>query len=102
MIRRPPRSTLFPYTTLFRSQGGGIAALEVVRQDREQRRRESLDLDVEIGREASLHLVDARAHELEGVAHVRGRGEGDRDLTLPANRVRPDPQIGRASCRERV
>ena len=21
MIRRPPRSTLFPYTTLFRSQG---------------------------------------------------------------------------------
>src|SRR3712207_8413503 len=26
MIRRPPRSTLFPYTTLFRSgrQGGGV------------------------------------------------------------------------------
>src|SRR5690349_22571097 len=23
MIRRPPRSTLFPYTTLFRSQSGG-------------------------------------------------------------------------------
>src|SRR2546430_11848306 len=23
MIRRPPRSTLFPYTTLFRSQGAG-------------------------------------------------------------------------------
>src|SRR5256885_12095976 len=23
MIRRPPRSTLFPYTTLFRSPGGG-------------------------------------------------------------------------------
>src|SRR5690349_23191409 len=23
MIRRPPRSTLFPYTTLFRSQAGG-------------------------------------------------------------------------------
>src|SRR2546426_6359959 len=23
MIRRPPRSTLFPYTTLFRSQEGG-------------------------------------------------------------------------------
>src|SRR3712207_7624141 len=26
MIRRPPRSTLFPYTTLFRSTGGGLAA----------------------------------------------------------------------------
>src|SRR6202022_5105066 len=27
MIRRPPRSTLFPYTTLFRSEVGQIAAL---------------------------------------------------------------------------
>src|SRR3712207_7084728 len=26
MIRRPPRSTLFPYTTLFRSAGGAGAA----------------------------------------------------------------------------
>src|SRR2546429_3201765 len=26
MIRRPPRSTLFPYTTLFRSWGAGDAA----------------------------------------------------------------------------
>src|SRR3712207_7734950 len=25
MIRRPPRSTLFPYTTLFRSSGAGAA-----------------------------------------------------------------------------
>src|SRR3712207_7502783 len=24
MIRRPPRSTLFPYTTLFRSVAGGV------------------------------------------------------------------------------
>src|SRR2546425_10871252 len=24
MIRRPPRSTLFPYTTLFRSLSGGV------------------------------------------------------------------------------
>src|SRR3712207_8783059 len=31
MIRRPPRSTLFPYTTLFRSWGsGGIARLSYV------------------------------------------------------------------------
>src|SRR2546422_2805686 len=26
MIRRPPRSTLFPYTTLFRSIGDAVAA----------------------------------------------------------------------------
>src|SRR5205823_8481061 len=29
MIRRPPRSTLFPYTTLFRSQSGGDQPREV-------------------------------------------------------------------------
>src|SRR5688572_31871241 len=28
MIRRPPRSTLFPYTTLFRSEPGGGGCLE--------------------------------------------------------------------------
>src|SRR2546427_6256421 len=27
MIRRPPRSTLFPYTTLFRSRAGEVARL---------------------------------------------------------------------------
>src|SRR2546422_6432887 len=30
MIRRPPRSTLFPYTTLFRSPAGLAFAAEVV------------------------------------------------------------------------
>src|SRR5258708_13242294 len=29
MIRRPPRSTLFPYTTLFRSHCGGPPTLRV-------------------------------------------------------------------------
>src|SRR3712207_7008351 len=29
MIRRPPRSTLFPYTTLFRSPAGGSAARDL-------------------------------------------------------------------------
>src|SRR2546430_9801893 len=28
MIRRPPRSTLFPYTTLFRSERLGVRVLE--------------------------------------------------------------------------
>src|SRR5215510_15262286 len=35
MIRRPPRSTLFPYTTLFRSRGAlplGAGHLHVMRQ----------------------------------------------------------------------
>src|SRR5256885_11527045 len=30
MIRRPPRSTLFPYTTLFRSLDGGMSAATVL------------------------------------------------------------------------
>src|SRR3712207_8052059 len=29
MIRRPPRSTLFPYTTLFRSKGGKSRSMTV-------------------------------------------------------------------------
>src|SRR5256885_3733524 len=35
MIRRPPRSTLFPYTTLFRSLCGGrmTTAVETVRDE---------------------------------------------------------------------
>src|SRR5256885_9054621 len=33
MIRRPPRSTLFPYTTLFRSAGRGFPARPGVQDD---------------------------------------------------------------------
>src|SRR2546430_3919880 len=32
MIRRPPRSTLFPYTTLFRSRDAGRARLQLLRR----------------------------------------------------------------------
>src|SRR3712207_7340539 len=34
MIRRPPRSTLFPYTTLFRSLGGLLVLLRLQRSPR--------------------------------------------------------------------
>src|SRR5256885_5559812 len=40
MIRRPPRSTLFPYTTLFRSFDASVAD----RRNREPHRREDRDL----------------------------------------------------------
>src|SRR2546430_9064096 len=36
MIRRPPRSTLFPYTTLFRSRSRRIPTLPKLRQHRPQ------------------------------------------------------------------
>src|SRR3712207_7756819 len=47
MIRRPPRSTLFPYTTLFRSDGGRQAAGEQREADRDgaARQRRALRLD---------------------------------------------------------
>src|SRR5690242_20871743 len=46
MIRRPPRSTLFPYTTLFRSRGRD--------------------------RSAALHRVRLRPYELESVQRPAG------------------------------
>src|SRR3712207_9312274 len=42
MIRRPPRSTLFPYTTLFRSRGA-LADEEVVVLERDVQRAELVD-----------------------------------------------------------
>src|SRR5262249_62073534 len=45
MIRRPPRSTLFPYTTLFRSadRGAGLRAKESARAVAERARRADRD-----------------------------------------------------------
>src|SRR5687767_15896921 len=41
MIRRPPRSTLFPYTTLFRSQGEHRHALDEAHEEAERARARS-------------------------------------------------------------
>src|SRR5260221_4340785 len=46
MIRRPPRSTLFPYTTLFRSQITGNTTLaEYLRDALDELQKRHLDLD---------------------------------------------------------
>src|SRR2546422_9931077 len=48
MIRRPPRSTLFPYTTLFRSgavSGGTAAAVTLDAGRRARRRRRLAELE---------------------------------------------------------
>src|SRR3712207_7637846 len=42
MIRRPPRSTLFPYTTLFRSRQGLAPGRRMARLDAEPDRRAAL------------------------------------------------------------
>src|SRR5205809_5233812 len=51
MLQRPPRSTLFPYTTLFRSHEGAVRV--VVLQERNQRRGDRHEL---LGR--YVHEVD--------------------------------------------
>src|SRR3712207_8736780 len=76
MIRRPPRSTLFPYTTLFRSllavSPGSIRHLRD-------------------GRRPHLHLADAAGEDGRG---VRGR-------YLPrVDRGGPVPQEGRGQDRK--
>src|SRR5260370_8770276 len=76
MIRRPPRSTLFPYTTLFRSQSGS----RVVQRWFEQVRRlvpashqrppgfvlRSKDAEVESHR----HMVRSEEHTSELQSHL--------------------------------
>src|SRR3712207_7253084 len=56
MIRRPPRSTLFPYTTLFRSH---LAGGRVLAQRDEQ------------GRLVPAHQRGVAAHDVEVGAHQR-------------------------------
>src|SRR2546422_10389487 len=71
MIRRPPRSTLFPYTTLFRSRGPDRVVGALLPVSRSRRAR------------ALSHLVRCREGEppeRPRVAHLRrerrGRGGG--------------------------
>src|SRR2546430_6994802 len=58
MIRRPPRSTLFPYTTLFRSLSGKRSVAECVK---------ALDLRVPLGVQPrgflAVALEEARSEE---------------------------------------
>src|SRR5256885_7620618 len=65
MIRRPPRSTLFPYTTLFRSQHHVLAAGQRA-----------------VGRELLRHVADLAAHghplPSDVVAEHLGGAPGDR------------------------
>src|SRR2546426_6525596 len=81
MIRRPPRSTLFPYTTLFRSLGelrrrqAGHARREVVAQ------REQLAVEVEEADQAVGHVGSA------GCAHEHRSEEHTSELQSPCNLV---------------
>src|SRR3712207_8525723 len=64
MIRRPPRSTLFPYTTLFRSTwtGGSGFPATPSRAPGPQSRSPATSSAPQLGRSGRLRLVLRRAH----------------------------------------
>src|SRR3712207_8839529 len=66
MIRRPPRSTLFPYTTLFRSSMGHIAAMPTLIG-----RRDVLLLDHQVHHsvQTAAKLVQASGTRVELIPH---------------------------------
>src|SRR5438105_7257102 len=63
MFRRPPRSTLFPYTTLFRSQLAELAVLEDPGHHLVLRRQ--LFQHLGVGRKSRLGPLEGRKLELQ-------------------------------------
>src|SRR2546426_5747733 len=61
MIRRPPRSTLFPYTTLFRSHGGAARARLRRRAAPQPARHLLLDLRVRPDRRSEEHTSELQS-----------------------------------------
>src|SRR3712207_9251450 len=81
MIRRPPRSTLFPYTTLFRSARSLVQPAEPARRDDPQ----------VLGRERQLpRLARAEENRMDVRAAFRERRESrDRKVDRAARRLTP-------------
>src|SRR3712207_8402119 len=76
MIRRPPRSTLFPYTTLFRSSRAGVARVAWIARPASELRRSPLG-----GRRVSRGTRRRLEHGLGGAADR----ESTRLNSSPAN-----------------
>src|SRR3712207_8394201 len=72
MIRRPPRSTLFPYTTLFRSGSVGVLGRDLARQ------LGARPVHVQRASEYDVGLFLGAAH---GLGHAPGPGQVDRKST---------------------
>src|SRR3712207_8663550 len=72
MIRRPPRSTLFPYTTLFRSAiAGGLARDQTVLHAWEVELGETIDLlTAEVERRNPARVVFDSLSELRSEEHT--------------------------------
>src|SRR2546430_15927163 len=75
MIRRPPRSTLFPYTTLFRSRTRDDADA-----DRRAARTSAGGLGVPGGARVGLRRSGERSKQVAQVRLVRGTAQHGTDL----------------------
>src|SRR2546429_3058085 len=66
MIRRPPRSTLFPYTTLFRSLAANSCVLQSFERRKRLRKKPGLHLlrDSEFLSSAAFGLEDRKSTRL--------------------------------------
>src|SRR3712207_9208615 len=108
MIRRPPRSTLFPYTTLFRSIVEGDSAGGSAKQARDRATQAVLPLRGKILNVASagrdkLHQNQQLADLVQALGCGTGAGFREEDLRYEKVVIMTDAdvEIGRASCRER-
>src|SRR2546422_11218703 len=77
MIRRPPRSTLFPYTTLFRSHAG----LQVL-ADGQLAARHIGDIAVDVGIGEVLRAGVEKAEAAEKIAEASGRVPSQKRIRL--------------------
>src|SRR3712207_9108744 len=107
MIRRPPRSTLFPYTTLFRSSSVEVRRLpglvpyaeawELQRELVRLRKADEIPDTLVLVEHPPVYTVGRAARDASNL----GAGE-DYLRALGAEVFWSDREIGRASCRERV
>src|SRR5258708_10379643 len=72
MIRRPPRSTLFPYTTLFRSIARARAKLMAAEtvQAREERVRDRVKAFTNLMSQARFERSEEHTSELQSPDHL--------------------------------
>src|SRR2546426_9176478 len=90
MIRRPPRSTLFPYTTLFRSRGPHEEGRPGTRPRLAIEPRQLLGDEVPLMQQLAvrpLHLVEPEGHgaaqPLSGRGGLLHPGEDGRAVVVP-------------------
>src|SRR3712207_9122035 len=98
MIRRPPRSTLFPYTTLFRSSIPEVKVNRLLLKNTEvigagwgAYVMGKPELNLEIGAEIDRLIETGHVRPIVGARFPFERASEALEL-----------KIGRASCRERV